>query len=54
MEEKNKLLYSTQDLVQMLSLFVKNEIYSAVKNGELKTIRRGNKFLFKKNILMIL
>lgn len=48
MEEK--LLYSTQDLVQMLSL-CKNEILLAVKNGELKTIKRGNKFLFKKEYI---
>ena len=41
-----KLLYTTQDLVKMLSL-CKNEILLAVKNGELKCIRRGNKYLFK-------
>lgn len=48
MEEK--LLYSTQDLVQMLSL-CKNEIFLAVKNGELKAIKRGNKFLFKQEYI---
>lgn len=48
MEEK--ILYTTQDLVQKLSL-CKNEILLAVKNGELKTIKRGNKFLFKKEYI---
>lgn len=48
MEEK--LLYTTQDLVQMLSL-CKNEILLAVKNGELRAIKRGCKFLFKKEYI---
>lgn len=47
---EKKLLYTTQDLVQMLSL-CKNEILLAVKNGELKTIKRGNKFLFKQEYI---
>lgn len=45
-----KILYTTQDLVELLSL-CKNEILLAVKNGELKAIKRGNKYLFKKEYI---
>lgn len=47
---EDKLLYTTQDLVAMLSL-CKNEILLAVKNGELRCIKRGNKYLFKKEYI---
>lgn len=40
-----KLLYTTQDLVDMLSM-CKLTILKAIEKGELKCIKYGNKFYF--------
>lgn len=46
MEEK--LLYSTQEVMKMLSMS-KTTILKAVKNGDIKTSLYGNKFYFTKS-----
>ena len=46
MEEK--LLYSTQEVMKMLSMS-KTTILKAVKNGDIKASLYGNKFYFTKN-----
>lgn len=48
MEEK--ILYSTQDVMKMLSMS-KTTILKAVKDGELKSLKKGNKFYFKKEFI---
>ena len=48
MEEK--LLYSTQEVMKMLGMS-KTTILKAVKDGELKALKRGNKFYFKKEYI---
>lgn len=47
MNDNKKLLYSTQEVMQMLSMS-KTTILKAVKNGELTAKKYGNKFYFTK------
>lgn len=45
-----KLLYSTQEVIKILGMS-KTTILKAIKDGELKCIKKGNKFYFKKEYL---
>lgn len=46
----NKLLYSTQEVIQMLGMS-KTTILKAVKNGDLIAKKYGNKFYFTKEAI---
>ena len=47
---EDKLLYSTQDLIKILSMS-KTTILKAVADGKLKCLKNGNKFYFKKEFI---
>jgi len=50
-QANDKLLYTTQDLVIMLSM-CKRIILEAIKKGELQCIKYGNKFYFTKEYIL--
>lgn len=50
MDKDEKLLYSTQEVIQMLGMS-KTTILKAVKNGDLIAKKYGNKFYFTKEAI---